>query len=219
MPHAPIYRSVCRDIWYQIDGANGAILERLDPSRRAYRWLYGALHTMDIPVLVAHPVVRSVLIVLSCGFGFVFSITAILISWRRLLVPILCLPVVTANAMIPVSPSDVSHPCIGLTAATRRLASLVMVPSAWKVKREAGAIVFNAGAAPATVSDEPSPVATGDSPEGGDQAATREPGDLPSRTVLWRRRRGGVHRTGGEPDGAFAVGATQQSSRPLAALM
>jgi len=84
MPHAPIYRSVCRDIWYQIDGASGAILERLDPSRQAYRWLYGALHTMDIPVLVAHPVVRSVLIVLSCGFGFVFSITAILISWRRL---------------------------------------------------------------------------------------------------------------------------------------
>jgi hypothetical protein len=84
MPHAPIYRSVCRDIWYQIDGASGAILERLDPSRRAYRWLYGALHTMDIPVLVAHPVVRSVLIVLSCGVGFVFSITAILISWRRL---------------------------------------------------------------------------------------------------------------------------------------
>jgi hypothetical protein len=72
MPHAPIYRSVCQDIWYQIDGASGAILERLDPSRRAYRWLYGALHTMDIPVLVAHPVVRSVLIVLSCGFGFVF---------------------------------------------------------------------------------------------------------------------------------------------------
>jgi hypothetical protein len=84
MPHAPIYRSVCRDIWYQIDGASGAILERLDPSRRAYRWLYGALHTMDIPVLVAHPVVRSVLIVLPCGFGIVFSITAIVVGWRRL---------------------------------------------------------------------------------------------------------------------------------------
>jgi hypothetical protein len=34
-------------------------------------------------------------------------------------------------------------------------------PSAWKVKREAGASVFNAGAAPATVSDEPSPVPLG----------------------------------------------------------
>jgi hypothetical protein len=39
-------------------------------------------------------------------------------------------------------------------------------PSAWKVKREAGAKVlilrtFNAGAAPATVSDEPSPVPLG----------------------------------------------------------
>ena len=111
-------------------------------------------------------------------------------------VPILCLPVVTANAMIPVSPSDVSHPYIGLTAATPAASVPSDGPSAWKVKREAGAIVFNAGAAPATVSDEPSPVPLGIPREGGDQAATREPGDLPSRTVLWRRRRGGVHRTG-----------------------
>jgi len=38
--------------------------------------------------------------------------------------------------------------------------------------------------------------ATGNPREGGDWAATREPGDLPSPGVLWRRRRGGVHRTG-----------------------
>jgi hypothetical protein len=42
----------------------------------------------------------------------------------------------------------------------------------WKVKREAGASVLklrtlNAGAAPATVSDEPSPVPLGISREGG----------------------------------------------------
>jgi hypothetical protein len=45
-------------------------------------------------------------------------------------------------------------------------------PSTWKVKREAGANVLilrtlNAGAAPATVSDEPSPVPLGISREGG----------------------------------------------------
>src|SRR5713101_6004090 len=34
-------------------------------------------------------------------------------------------------------------------------------PSAWKVKREAGSSIFNSGPAPATVSDEPSPVPLG----------------------------------------------------------
>jgi len=84
MPRAPVYRVVCRDICYQVDGASGAMLERLDPSRRAYRWLYGALHTLDIPVLVAHPSVRSALIVFLCILGFVFSTTAVVIGWRRL---------------------------------------------------------------------------------------------------------------------------------------
>ena len=45
MPNAPIYRLVCGDDWFHIDGASGALLEKLDSSRRAYRWLFGALHT------------------------------------------------------------------------------------------------------------------------------------------------------------------------------
>jgi hypothetical protein len=62
-------------VWFHIDGASGAILERLDPSRRAYRWFYSALHTMDFPILSARPTLRSALIVILCGFGFVFSLT------------------------------------------------------------------------------------------------------------------------------------------------
>jgi hypothetical protein len=84
MPHAPVYRSVCGDVWFHIDGASGAILERLDSSRRAYRWLYGALHTFDIPVLVARPGLRTALIVVLCGCGLGFSLTGIVISWRRM---------------------------------------------------------------------------------------------------------------------------------------
>jgi hypothetical protein len=63
--------------------------------------------------------------------------------------------------MIPGSPSDMSHLYIGLTPATPAASVPSDGPSAWKVKREAGAIVINAGAAPATVSDEPSPVPLG----------------------------------------------------------
>jgi uncharacterized iron-regulated membrane protein len=84
MPIAPVYRSVCGSVWFHIDGASGAILERLDPSRRAYRWLYSALHTMDFPVLAAHPALRSALIVILCGCGLIFSLTGVVIGWRRL---------------------------------------------------------------------------------------------------------------------------------------
>ncbi|MGH6641918.1 MAG: PepSY domain-containing protein [Bradyrhizobium sp.] len=81
---APVYRSVCGGVWYHVDGASGALLERSDRSSRAYRWLYNALHTMDIPALKAHPTLRSALIVILCGLGFLFSLTGVVIGWRRL---------------------------------------------------------------------------------------------------------------------------------------
>jgi hypothetical protein len=84
MPHAPVYRSVCGDVWYHVDGASGALLERSDRSSRAYRWLYSALHAMDVPALKARPALRSALIVILCGFGFAFSVTGVVIGWRRL---------------------------------------------------------------------------------------------------------------------------------------
>jgi hypothetical protein len=84
MPDAPVYRSACGDVWYYVDGASGTLLERSDRSSRAYRWLYGALHTMDIPALKSHPTLRSALIVILCGSGFVFSLTGVVIGWRRL---------------------------------------------------------------------------------------------------------------------------------------
>jgi PepSY-associated TM region len=84
MPKAPVYRSVCAEVWYHVDGASGAIKERLDRSSRIYRWLYSALHTLDIPVLNARPTLRSVLIVVLCGCGVIFSLTGVVIGWRRL---------------------------------------------------------------------------------------------------------------------------------------
>ena len=42
------------------------------PSRRAYRWFYGALHTLDFPVLVAHPFLRDGLVVGLCALGLHF---------------------------------------------------------------------------------------------------------------------------------------------------
>lgn len=84
VPGAPVYRSRCGDLWFDIDAADGSVLQRLDASRRAYRWFYSALHTLDFPVLVAHPRLRDVLIVGLCALGLVFSVTGIVIGWRRL---------------------------------------------------------------------------------------------------------------------------------------
>lgn len=84
VPGAPVYRSRCGDLWFDIDGADGRVLQRLDASRRAYRWAYSALHTLDFPVLMAHPRLRNVLIIGLCALGLAFSITGIVIGWRRL---------------------------------------------------------------------------------------------------------------------------------------
>ena len=45
--------------------------------------LYSALHTFDVPALVARPLLRSTLIVLMCTIGLAFSATAVVIAWRR----------------------------------------------------------------------------------------------------------------------------------------
>jgi hypothetical protein len=81
---APVYRSRCGELWFDIDGADGNVLQRLDSSRRAYRWFYSALHTLDFPALMAYPRLRDVLIVGLCALGLVFSVTGIVIGWRRL---------------------------------------------------------------------------------------------------------------------------------------
>ncbi len=81
---APVHRITCGDVWFHIDGANGRIMEKLDASRRAYRWAYQALHTLDFPLLARHQALRTALILLLCGAGFAFSVTGVVIGWRRL---------------------------------------------------------------------------------------------------------------------------------------
>jgi hypothetical protein len=83
-PDDPVFRIVCGNIWFDIDGAAGELVNRLDPSRRAYRWLFGGLHTLDFAWLKHPPWLRSALIVVLCGFGFAFSLSGVVLAWRRL---------------------------------------------------------------------------------------------------------------------------------------
>jgi hypothetical protein len=82
-PNAPLYRVACGDLWFHVDGASGAV-ERLDASRRSYRWLFDALHTLDFPYLTARPALRGALVVMLCSCGLAFSLTGCVIAWRRI---------------------------------------------------------------------------------------------------------------------------------------
>jgi hypothetical protein len=84
MPDAPVFRITCGDVWFDIDGATGALADRLDPSRRAYRWLFGGLHTLDFPPLTSRPWLRTGLIVALCLCGLAFSLLGVVLAWRRL---------------------------------------------------------------------------------------------------------------------------------------
>jgi hypothetical protein len=82
VPGAPVYRIACNDLWLDVDGASGAIIDRLDPARRAQRMLAGALHTLDVPALSARPALRNVLVIGLCGCGLAFSLTGCVLAWR-----------------------------------------------------------------------------------------------------------------------------------------
>lgn len=83
-PPDPVLRFEFADgTWVQSDPATGEVVDLLDPSRRAYRWWFDALHTLDVPVLAARPGLRSIVIVVLCAAGFTFSVTGVVLGWRR----------------------------------------------------------------------------------------------------------------------------------------
>ena len=85
IPGAPVFRVLCGADWFDIDGASGAVLEKLDTSRRVYRWLFAGLHKLDFPILTSHPACRATLVIALCLCGFALSFTAVVIAWRQLL--------------------------------------------------------------------------------------------------------------------------------------
>jgi hypothetical protein len=67
-----------------LDPARGAIVQKMDDTRRLRRWLYQGLHSLDFPFLYyKRPLWDVVVIVLSIG-GLALSATTLLPGWRRL---------------------------------------------------------------------------------------------------------------------------------------
>jgi hypothetical protein len=73
-----------KSTWVHLDLKDGRLISVMDSSRRAYRWLFNGIHSLDFPGLAnRRPLWDLVMILLMAG-GFVFSLTGIVIAYRRL---------------------------------------------------------------------------------------------------------------------------------------
>ena len=83
----PIYRAKFDDAestWYHIDVANGEILSRITSSNRLERWLFKGLHSLDFQFLAKHGSLKDAILIFLCFAGLFFSLSAVIIGWRRL---------------------------------------------------------------------------------------------------------------------------------------
>jgi len=80
----PVLRVIFDDphtTWFHVDPATGDVLERMDASRRWQRILFNALHSLDFPVLLAHPPAWDLVVVALSMLGLALSVTAVVIAW------------------------------------------------------------------------------------------------------------------------------------------
>lgn len=70
--------------WIHVDMESGQIVSVMDKSRRLYRWLFNGLHSLDFPGLANQRPLWDVLILLLLAVGFLFSITGVVVGWKRL---------------------------------------------------------------------------------------------------------------------------------------
>lgn len=75
------------DTRFYVDPLDGRLLLRQDDSRRAYRWLWSALHHWDIAGLYIRPLWDAWMLTW-IGFGLVLSVTSVVLGWRRLKVTV-----------------------------------------------------------------------------------------------------------------------------------
>uniref|UniRef100_B0SYH8 PepSY-associated TM helix domain protein n=1 Tax=Caulobacter sp. (strain K31) TaxID=366602 RepID=B0SYH8_CAUSK len=67
-----------------LDPVTGRIVSVMDPSRKAYAWIYYALHTFNFPGLIDRPVLRKILVLIPLLLGLIFSWTSLVIALKRL---------------------------------------------------------------------------------------------------------------------------------------
>ena len=64
---------------------NGAIESRADQRKRWKRWLYNGLHSLDVPFLWERRPLWDVVVLSLMVIGLTFSLTGVVLGWRRLI--------------------------------------------------------------------------------------------------------------------------------------
>jgi len=83
----PVYRAVFNDSqksWFHIDGVTGEVINRVDKTARQERWLFNGLHSLDFQILLQHRPLWDMVVISLNLLGLAFSITAVVVGWRRL---------------------------------------------------------------------------------------------------------------------------------------
>jgi len=83
----PIYRAKFDDAestWYHVDLTTGEIVNRLTHAGRVERWLFNGLHSLDFQFLTQHRPLWDIIVIFLSIIGLGFSITSVVIGWRRL---------------------------------------------------------------------------------------------------------------------------------------
>lgn len=83
----PVYRARFNDqeeTWYHIDLTTGEIVNRVTSADRLERWIYNGLHSLDFQMLLNRRPLWDVVVILLSIIGFVFSVTSVVIGWKRL---------------------------------------------------------------------------------------------------------------------------------------
>ncbi|MCM5680652.1 PepSY domain-containing protein [Schlegelella sp. S2-27] len=70
--------------WVHVDGRSGQVFSVVDRSKRVARWLYHGLHSWDFQFLLQHRPLWNVLMLAAMAAGFFFSVTSVVVAWRRL---------------------------------------------------------------------------------------------------------------------------------------
>ncbi len=73
-----------RETWLHIAPGTGELPGQSDTGSRTYRWLFNALHSFDLPLLLEWRPLRDGLMWLLSASGLAISISGIVIGWRRL---------------------------------------------------------------------------------------------------------------------------------------
>lgn len=72
------------ETWIHVNLTDGDLISVMDDSRRIYRWLFNGIHSLDLPGLVNHKFIWSLLMVLLMSVGLIFCITGIVLAFKKI---------------------------------------------------------------------------------------------------------------------------------------